>query len=310
MKSSKVLPQGRRPHSRIDGKRYEEKDQMTINDNTIIFGHSPDADDAFMFYAMEKKIVEIPGYKVGHHMEDIESLNVLAATGKLPVTAISAARYPQVAEHYRIMSCGSSVGRNYGPAVVSLGSLSESELEGKRVAVPGRFTTSWLLFQIFGPKDCEPLFVDFDDVGPAVNDGRAEAGILLHEGQILYEKQGFHGVMSLGEKWFEATGLPIPLGVDLVSRHIGADLAQQIANASLASINYAREHEDEALDYALSFGRGIDPEDGKKFVRMYVNDDTVDMGEEGRAALEKLFSLAVDRGVLQDLPELDIIQAN
>lgn len=282
---------------------------MTINDNTIMFGHSPDADDAFMFFAMEKGIVEIPGYDVGHHMEDIESLNLLAASGKLPVTAISAARYPQVAHQYRIMSCGSSVGRNYGPMVVSPSPMSESELNGKRVAVPGQFTTSWLLFQIFGPADCEPLFVDFDDVGPAVNDGRADVGILLHEGQIVYEKQGFHRVFSLGEKWFEATGLPIPLGVDLVSRHIGDELAQQIANASLASINYAREHEDEALEYALSFGRGIEPEDGKKFVRMYVNDDTVDMGEEGRAALGKLFSMAVERGALSELPELDILQA-
>ncbi|MBN4059445.1 hypothetical protein JYT32_00850 [Dehalococcoides mccartyi] len=282
---------------------------MIIKDNKIIFGHSPDADDAFMFYAMEKKIIEIPGYSVGHHMEDIESLNELAATGKLPVTAISAARYPQVAEHYRIMSCGSSVGRNYGPMVVSLEQMSEADLEGKCIAVPGRFTTSWLLFQIFGPARYEPLFVDFDDVGPAVKDGRADAGIMLHEGQILYAKLGFHGIMSLGEKWFDATGLPIPLGVDLVSRHIGDDLAQQIANASLASINYARNHEVDALEYALSFGRGIDPEDGKKFVRMYVNDDTVDMGEEGREALEKLFSMAVERGVLSAAPELDILQA-
>jgi len=282
---------------------------MTINNNTIIFGHSPDADDAFMFYAMEKKIVEISGYSVEHHMEDIESLNILAETGKLPVTAISAARYPSVAHQYRIMSCGSSVGRNYGPMVVANVPMTGSELAGKRVAVPGRFTTSWLLFQIFGPDDCEPVFVDFDDVGPAVKDGRADVGILLHEGQILFEKQGFHRVMSLGEKWHEATGLPIPLGVDLVSRHMSDDLAQQIANASLASINYARAHEDEALEYALSFGRGIDPEDGKKFVRMYVNEDTVDMGQEGREALTKLFSMAVERGIYAELPELDIVQA-
>ena len=282
---------------------------MTINDNQIIFGHSPDVDDAFMFFAMEKKYVEISGYSVAHHMEDIESLNVLAESGKLPVTAISAARYPDVAAHYRIMSCGSSIGRNYGPMVVSVDPMTESDLEGKRVAVPGIFTTSWLLFQIFGPKKCEPVFVDFDDVGPAVEEGRADVGILLHEGQILYEKLGFHGIMSLGEKWHEATGLPIPLGVDLVSRQIGDELAQEIADASLASINYARDHEDDALEYALGFGRGIDPEDGKKFVRMYVNEDTVDMGEEGRQALEKLFSMAVERGVLGELPELDIVQA-
>ncbi|MDA1280575.1 MAG: ABC transporter substrate-binding protein [Chloroflexi bacterium] len=282
---------------------------MTINEKTIIFGHSPDADDAFMFYAMEKRIVKIPGYTITHHMEDIESLNELAESGRLPVTAISAARYPDVAKHYRIMSCGSSIGRNYGPMVVANEAMTESDLENKRIAVPGRFTTSWLLFQIFGPVNCEPLFVDFDDVGPAVNEGRADAGILLHEGQILYEKQGFHGIISLGEKWHEATGLPIPLGIDLVSRHIDSSLAQQIANASLASIVYARDHEDEAIEYALSFGRGIDPDDGIKFVRMYVNDDTVDMGEEGRQALEKLFSMAVDRGVFAASPELDIVQA-
>ncbi len=282
---------------------------MTINDNTIIFGHSPDADDAFMFFAMEKKYIEIPGYSVAHHMEDIESLNILAATGKLPVTAISAARYPDVAEHYRIMSCGSSIGRNYGPMVVSVDPMTEADLEGKRIAVPGQFTTSWLLFQIFGPSNCEPLFLDFDDIGPAVEEGRADVGILLHEGQILYEKLGFHGIMSLGEKWYGATGLPIPLGIDLVSRHIGNELAQTIADASLASINYARANEDIALEYALGFGRGINPADGKKFVRMYVNEDTVDMGEEGRHALEKLFSMAVERGVLGELPKLDILQA-
>ena len=242
-------------------------------------------------------------------MEDIESLNILAKSGRLPVTAISAARYPDVAEHYRIMSCGASIGRNYGPMVVSNEILSESDLYGKKIAVPGRFTTSWLLFQIFGPNNCQPMFMEFDDVGPAVKDGRADAGILLHEGQILYEKQGFHGVLSLGEKWHQATGLPIPLGLDLVSRHINDGLAQQLANASLASINYARDHEEEALEYALSFGRGIDPEDGKKFVRMYVNEDTVDMGQEGRDALEKLFSMAVERGVITELPVLDIVQA-
>tara|TARA_B100000029_G_scaffold431633_1_gene443337 strand:- start:1220 stop:2071 length:852 start_codon:yes stop_codon:yes gene_type:complete len=282
---------------------------MAIKDNTLIFGHSPDADDAFMFYAMEQKFVEISGYKIDHYMADIETLNVLAEHGKLPVTAVSAARYPDVSHQYRIMSCGSSIGRNYGPMVVSRNPILESELKGKRVAVPGKYTTSWLLFQIFGPEECEPLFVDFDDVGPAVTEGRADVGILLHEGQILYNKLGFHGIMNLGEKWHEATAMPIPLGVDLVSRHIGEDLAQRIADASLASIKYAIAHEDEALNYALAFGRGVDPKDGKKFVRMYVNKDTVDMGEVGRDALEKLYGMAVERGVYSKRPVLDILQA-
>ena len=282
---------------------------MTINDDKIIFGHSPDADDAFMFYALEKGLVEIPGYSVAHHMEDIESLNILAESGKLPVTAISAARYPDVSSHYRIMSCGSSVGRNYGPVVVARERMSERDLEGVRVAIPGKFTTSALLFNIFGPEEYQPIFVDFDDVGRAIKEGRTDVGILLHEGQILYEQQGFHGIMNLGEKWHLETSLPIPLGLDLVSRHLGETLVQKIADASLASIKYARNHESEALDYALSFGRGISQADGRKFVRMYVNDDTVDMGKEGRQALETLFSMGVERGMIAKLPDLDIVQA-
>lgn len=275
----------------------------------ITFGHSPDADDAFMFYAMDKGFVTIPGHTIGHHMEDIESLNKLAEVGEIPVTAISAAHYPAVADKYRIMSCGASVGRNYGPVVVSAKPMKEKELLGKRIGVPGEFTTSWLLYRIFAPPYSEAKFYNFDDVGSAVKDGEVDAGILLHEGQILYKQQGFHGVLNLGERWFEKTELPIPLGLDLVNRNLGEELSQQIADASKASIEFAHANEDDALDYALGFGRGIDREDGRKFVRMYVNEDTVDMGEEGVRALETLFGLAAARGIIDEVPELDLVQA-
>ena len=275
----------------------------------IIFGHSPDADDAFMFYALAKGHVKIADYEIGHHMEDIESLNIRASSGELDVTAISAAHYPKVADHYRIMSCGASVGRRYGPVVVARQAMRESDLAGKSIAVPGEFTTSYLLWRTFGPSEFEPQFMDFDDVEGAVEQGRADAGILLHEGQILYEQRGFTAVMDLGKRWFEETGLPIPLGLDCVNRRLGDDVSLAVAKALRESVEYARSHEDDALDYALAFGRGLDKEDARRFVRMYVNDDTEDMGEEGRKALETLFTLATERGIIEAVPELDIVSA-
>ena len=276
----------------------------------ILFGHSPDADDAFMFCGLAKEEVKIDGYTVGHKMADIQTLNELSESGELPVTAISAAHYPKIARRYQIMSCGASVGRNYGPVVVSRGAVeSEADLAGKTVAVPGEFTTSWMLFQLFGPDDFSPLFTDFDAVEAAVIGGDADAGILLHEGQILYEERGFQAVLDLGRRWFDETGLPIPLGLDVVCRDLDDGLRQSIADALKASIEFAHANEDIALDYALTYGRGIGREDGRRFVRMYVNDDTVDMGEQGIAALRTLFSMATQRGILSEVPPLDVLQA-
>ena len=277
----------------------------------IVFGHSPDADDAFMFYGLARGHVEIEGYGIDHHMADIQSLNVLAESGELPVTAISAAHYPKIADKYRIMSCGASVGRNYGPVVVTVDDgITVDSLEGRTIAVPGVFTTSWMLFQIFVEGKIKPLFLDFDEVEAAVKSGEADAGILLHEGQILFEQRGFRSILDLGKHWFSETGLPIPLGLDVVNRRLDEDLGQRITNALKSSIEYAHANEDDALDYALSFGRGIGREDGRRFVRMYVNQDTVDMGEEGRAALEKLFGMAANKGIIGAVPELDIVYAS
>lgn len=274
----------------------------------ISIGHSPDADDAFMFYALASKAVTIPGYEIEHVMEDIESLNVRSETGDLDVTAVSAAHYPKIADKYRVMSCGASIGRNYGPTLVTTSPMSPANLVGKRIGVPGEFTTSWLLFQIFFQGAIEPVFLDFDAVTDAIVKGDVDAGILLHEGQILYEQQGLHLLMDLGKEWFSETGLPIPLGLDLIHRRLG-DKGQMVANALKASIVYAREQEDDALDYALGFGRGIDREDGRTFVRMYVNEDTVDMGADGVKALETMYRMAEERGLIAKAPKLDLIQA-
>lgn len=278
---------------------------------TIVFGHSPDADDAFMFFGLAKGLVKIDGYDVGHYMADIQSLNVLAEEGDLPVTAISAAHYPKIADKYRIMSCGSSIGRNYGPVLVTArDDLELDGLTGCTIAVPGEFTTSWMLFQIFVPSAIKPLFLDFDEIEGAVKSGRADAGILLHEGQILYETRGFRLLLDLGKTWFAETGLPIPLGLDVVNRSLGEDLCVKIANALKSSIECAHANEDDALDYALGFGRGIGREDGRRFVKMYVNADTVDMGTEGVSALEKLYGMAASLGIIEESPQLDVIQAN
>ena len=276
---------------------------------TVTFGHSPDADDAFMFFGIAAGKVGIEGHEVQHVMEDIESLNRRAETGDLDVTAISAAHYPKVAGSYRIMSCGASVGRKYGPVMVSARPLAEQDLAGKRIAIPGEFTTSYMLCRIFVSAPFTPVFMHFDKVTSAVIDGKADAGILLHEGQILFERQGLHKIVDLGERWFESTGLPIPLGLDVVHRRLGPRLGQAATDALHRSIKYARANEDAALDYALGFGRGIAKEDARRFVRMYVNDDTVDMGEEGRKALDTLYTRAEGKGLIGPKPILDLVQA-
>ena len=275
---------------------------------TLRVGHSPDADDAFMFYPLAKGIVTIEGYEITHVLEEIQALNQRAMTGELEVTAISTAVYPQVAQHYRIMPCGASVGRNYGPALVSKIPLTVNELAGKRIAIPGQYTTANMLLRIFVTKPFESVFLPFDEVTKAVQEGQVDVGILIHEGQIRSQELGLHRVLDLGQAWFDDTGLPIPLGLDMVHRRLGDDLGRKVARALRDAIVYSRAHEDDALDYALQFGRGIDVETGRQFVRMYVNEDTVDFGKEGRKALETLYRRAHERGLIAEVPPLDVVE--
>jgi len=278
--------------------------------NKLLIGHSPDADDAFMFYALANGSVPVGDYEIDHVMEDIESLNRRARTGELPVTAISAAMYPDVANLYRIMSCGSSIGRNYGPLVLTRQPMGVGDLDGRRVAIPGTFTTAYMLLRLYAGHGSgfEPITIDFDRIMDAVASGEVDAGVIIHEGQITWQESGLHKVIDLGEAWMEDTGLPIPLGLDVVNRSLGDDAMTSIAAALKESIVYAREHEDDAIDYAMQFGRGIDRETCRRFVRMYVNDDTVDMGDDGRRALETLYARASEMGLIGEVPPLDIIQ--
>jgi 1,4-dihydroxy-6-naphthoate synthase len=271
-------------------------------------GHSPDADDAFMFYAFATGKVTVEGYDVEQVLEDIQSLNRRAATGELEVTAISAGAYPGLADRYRIMACGSSVGRSYGPIVVSTTLRDAGELEGKRIGVPGEQTTAYLLLRIYSRWAFTPVFLDFDGIGDAVRSGEVDAGVIIHEGQITWQDQGYANLLDLGKAWGEDTSLPIPLGLDVVHRRLGDEGARRVARAFQASIKYAIEHEDDAVEYALPFGRGIDADTCRRFVRMYVNEDTVNMGDEGKRALATLYGRARERGLIPAVPPLDIIE--
>ena len=270
-------------------------------------GHSPDADDAFMYYPFATGKVTIEGFEIEQVLEDIESLNRRAMRGDLEVTAISAAAYPVVADKYRIMACGASVGRNYGPIVISAAPLEPNDLANKRIAIPGQYTTAYLLLRIYLDLPFTPVFLDFDAVGPAVRGGDVDAGLIIHEGQITWETQGYRNVMDLGRTWGEDTGLPIPLGVDVVHRRLGERSSERVTEVLEASVRYAIAHEEEALEYALPFGRGTDRETCRRFIRMYVNEDTVNMGEQGLRALETLYRRAHERGLTDRVPPLDVI---
>jgi 1,4-dihydroxy-6-naphthoate synthase len=274
---------------------------------TLSIGHSPDADDAFMFYGLASGRVAIDGYRIEHVMEDIETLNRRARRGELDVTAISAAAYPEVAHLYRIMSCGASVGRKYGPIVLAREPLALADLAGRRVAVPGAQTTAYLLLRLYAPASFTPVMMHFDRVMEAVASGEADAGVIIHEGQLTWQTTRLHRVIDLGEAWTDDTSLPIPLGLDVIRRGLGDALSARVAAALKESIELARTDEDAAVDYAMRFGRGLDCETCRRFVRMYVNEDTVDMGDEGARALDTLYRRAMDRGILPTLPILDIL---
>ena len=280
---------------------------MSPETTTLRIGHSPDPDDAFMFYALAERVKEMDGLEVEHVLEDIESLNVRARTGELEVTAVSAAAYPSVADRYFVMRTGASMGRGYGPILVAREPLDPDAIGGMTVAIPGLGTTANLLLSIYSPA-VERVVVDFDRIPDAVLDGRADIGLLIHEGQITYADSGLHRILDYGEVWEkDANGLPLPLGLDLVRRDLGREMAEAISRTLRDSIAVALEHEDDALTYALEFGRGISRDVGRRFVKMYVNEDTLDMGEPGLAALRHLYGRAVEHGLLDAVPEIDLV---
>ena len=275
--------------------------------NVLQIGHSPDPDDAFMFCALSHGAVKIRDFEIDHVLEDIQSLNERALNGDLEVTAISAHAFLSVADKYWIMATGASMGEGYGPVVISKEALTVDELEGKRVAIPGEITTAALLSRIFLPK-FEAVVRPFDAIFDAVDKGDADAGVIIHEGQLTYADKGYHKILDFGEQWEKETGLPLPLGLDVVRRDLGRELAVEINTAMRASIDWAYENEEEALTYSLKFGRGLERELGRRFVKMYVSDITKDMGDAGEKALRELFARAEAAGVIDKAPEFELIR--
>ena len=280
---------------------------MSITKQRVItIGHSPDPDDAFMFYALTHGKVGVDGIQVRHHLEDIQSLNRRALNGEFEVTAISAAAYPSVAERYWIMSAGASVGRGYGPIIVAKPGFTADKLRGARIGVPGEQTTAFLALQLYS-DDFTPVQLPFDQIIPAVVRGDVAAGLIIHEGQITYRQHGLEKILDLGQWWQEETGLPLLLGLDVVRADVGEPLARTLNGALRESIAYAHAQQEEALAYALEYGRGIWRDVGDLFVKMYVNEDTLDLGDEGRRALELLYCRAAKKRLLSAPKTLPII---
>jgi len=276
-------------------------------DRVIRVGHSPDPDDAFMFYGLSSGKVKLDGISIEHFLEDIQSLNIRAMKGELEVTAISAHAFASVADQYWIMATGASMGEGYGPVLVSKRFSSLDQLKGKKVATPGKLTTATLLFRIFS-DGIENIDIPFDQIMDRVSSGEFDAGLLIHEGQITYAAQGFKKIVDFGELWWSMYDrLPLPLGLDVVRKDLGEDLAHRLSSGLKESIHYGYTHQSEAIPYALQYGRGINQQLGERFVKMYVSELTVDMGKQGKKALELLFRLGSERGLLPTVPEVRLV---
>ena len=270
----------------------------------IKVAHSPDSDDAFMFYGLATHKVRTPGLRFTHTLCDIETLNQKAREGVYDVTAISFHAYPYVQDKYALMACGGSVGEGYGPMVVSPRPFTTSEIKGKRIAVPGTLTTAYLALQLFAPG-IETEVVPFDQIIPQVLEGKYEAGLIIHEGQLTYDKSGLHRIVDLGRWWQKVTGLPLPLGGNAIRRELGPQLMATVTAALRESIQYGLEHREEALSYAMQFARDLDPASADKFVGMYVNERTLDYGSDGREAVRRLLDMGHKAGVIGPEAQVD-----
>ncbi len=263
----------------------------------IKLAHSPDSDDAFMFYALATHKLATPGYKYTHILSDIQSLNEAALAETYDVTAISFAAYPALRDKYVLLDCGASFGEGYGPIVVATKSLKPQDLAGKRIAVPGLKTSAYLTLKLFEPA-FEAVVMPFDKIIDGVQNNLVEAGLLIHEGQLFFPEKGLHRVIDLGVWWQEQTGLPLPLGGNAVRRALGPEIGRQIAKTIRDSVTYGLEHREEALNYAMQFAREMDTDLADKFVGMYVNKWTLGYGEKGKQAVRELIERGTAAGLL------------
>ena len=270
----------------------------------ITVAHSPDSDDAFMFYGLATNKVRTPGLRFTHTLCDIETLNQKAREGVYDVSAISFHAYPYVQDKYALMTCGGSVGEGYGPMVVSPRPFTQAEIKTKTIAVPGTLTTAYLALQLFAPG-VETVVVPFDQIIPQVLEGKYEAGLIIHEGQLTYDKAGLHRVVDLGRWWQKVTGLPLPLGGNAIRRSLGRETMISVTQALRESIQYAIDHREEALAYAMQFARDLDSQLADKFVGMYVNERTLDYGDDGREAVRRLLDMGHKAGIIPQTPRVE-----
>ena len=272
----------------------------------ITIAHSPDADDAFMFYALAQGKVSDPELECVHVLEDIQSLNERAFRGEYEVTAVSFHAYAYLADRYALLPHGASMGDGYGPMVVARDPLSREDLQGKSIAVPGTLTTAFLLLKLWNPSLGHSV-IPFDQILDAIVARRVDAGLIIHEGQVTYGSLGLHKVVDFGEWWKEETGLPLPLGGNVIRKDLGPALMRRVSHLLRESIAYALAHREEALNYAMQFGRDMDRRLADRFVAMYVNDLTLDYGERGRAAVKRLLALGHERGLIPHRVEPEFV---
>jgi 1,4-dihydroxy-6-naphthoate synthase len=269
-----------------------------MTETRITVAHSPDSDDAFMFFGLASGNVETGGVVVDQVLADIETLNRAAFEGRYEVSAVSFHAYAHLVGKYALLPHGASMGDKYGPIVVARQGAGPQGVKGTRVAIPGTLTTAYLALRIYEP-DFEYVVVPFDEIQQAVLDGTAESGLLIHEGQLTYQDEGLRKIVDLGEWWAERTGgLPLPLGGNIIRRDLGPEMIAKVSKMLHDSIAYALSHRPEAVEYALQFGRGLDRAKTDRFVGMYVNDLTLAYGDRGRRGLERLMSDAFERGLI------------
>jgi 1,4-dihydroxy-6-naphthoate synthase len=273
----------------------------------ISIAHSPDSDDAFMFYGLATNKVRVPGFKFTHVLTDIETLNHKAIDEAFyDVTAISFHAYPYLQDNYTLMACGGSVGENYGPMIVSTRRFSLEDVKKSRIAVPGTLTTAYLALKLFYP-DFETVVVPFDKIIPAVVSGEFDAGLIIHEGQLTYANDGLVKLLDLGVWWKEQTGLPLPLGGNAIRRALGQEVMEITTRALRDSIQHALDNRDQALTYAMQFARDLDTATANRFVGMYVNERTLSYGDDGREAIRKLLDMGFDRGIIPIRAKVDFV---
>lgn len=273
----------------------------------IKVAHSPDSDDAFMFYALAKDKIDTGELKFSHVLRDIESLNRAAFNLEYDVTAISFHAYAYLADKYALLPSGASMGDNYGPMVIARKPFTKEELKNQKIAVPGTMTTAYLALRLYMPE-FEYEVVPFDQIIDQVSSGKFEAGLIIHEGQLTYERAGLHKIVDLGEWWFERTSLPLPLGGNVIRRDLEPELRKRVSDLLKASIQYSLDHRKEALNYALQFARDLDENLADKFVGMYVNELTLDYGEAGRKAVELLLTEGYKAGIIPNQVDIEFVK--